>query len=63
MDGFLCGPLVGGITMLSSSGNRRVGDMAAKTFVVRASQVGHPVPVGGVNTIPAAQPPNAEYGA
>lgn len=54
VDGFVCGPLVGGIAMVSTDGNRRIGDMAAKTFVVRADQVGHPVPVGTVNTVASA---------
>jgi hypothetical protein len=40
------GPLVGLITSLTTTGHRRVGDMVAKTHVVRKSSVGHPVTVG-----------------
>jgi hypothetical protein len=46
IDAQPCGlPLVGFITALSSKGHRRVGDMAAKTFVVPRESVGHPVAV------------------
>jgi uncharacterized RDD family membrane protein YckC len=44
-------PIVGLATGLASDGNRRVGDMAAQTYVVRRSAVGHPVRPGT-----AAQP-------
>lgn len=48
VDGFpYFAPLVGFITALSSQGNRRVGDMAAGTYVVAASAAGRPVDVGG----------------
>ena len=40
-------PLVGLITMLSTKGHRRVGDMAASTFVVDQRQVGNPVILPG----------------
>lgn len=44
-----CGvPLVGFITALTTQGHRRVGDMAAKTFVVRRSAAGSPVLVRGL---------------
>lgn len=52
-------PLVGFITALTTVGHRRVGDMAAKTFVVRASAAGEPVVVPGL-TAPA---PPAGYAA
>lgn len=44
---FLLGPLVGFITALTTSGHRRVGDMVAKTYVVRRHAVGHPVVLPG----------------
>jgi len=43
-----CLPLVGFITGLSTKGHRRVGDMAASTFVVRTADVGQPVAIAGV---------------
>lgn len=55
-----CGiPLVGFITALTTQGHRRVGDMAAKTFVVRRSAAGSPIAVPGLTT--SAGPP-AGYG-
>ena len=43
-----CAPLVGLITMLATSRKQRVGDLVAKTFVVRSDQRGRPVaPEGG----------------
>jgi uncharacterized RDD family membrane protein YckC len=58
VDGQPCGiPLVGFITGLTTKGHRRVGDMAAKTFVVDKSHRG-PVVVPGLTTA-AASP----YGA
>lgn len=52
----MCSGLVGLIVMLSSKGHRRVGDMAAKTFVVRSSARGTPVIIPGLTTaaVPAA---------
>jgi uncharacterized RDD family membrane protein YckC len=41
-------PLVGLITALSTPGHRRVGDMAAKTFVVRRAAMGSPILVPGM---------------
>jgi uncharacterized RDD family membrane protein YckC len=41
-------PLVGPITALSSKGHRRVGDMAAKTFVVAVADMGTPPQVPGL---------------
>jgi hypothetical protein len=43
-----CLPLVGFITGLTTTGHRRVGDMAAKTFVVRAHDAGAPIMVPGM---------------
>ncbi|MGK2949602.1 MAG: RDD family protein [Acidimicrobiales bacterium] len=60
VDGQPCGlPLVGFITGLTTKGHRRVGDMAAKTFVVRSSAAGSPIVVPGL-TAPA---PPAGYAA
>lgn len=59
-------PLVGPITALSSKGHRRVGDMAAKTFVVATADTGTPPQVPGLTPAygapvyapgPAAPPP------
>lgn len=47
-------PLVGPITAFTSTGHRRVGDLAAGTYVVTSSAVGSPV-MGAV----AAPPPGA----
>ena len=51
--------LVGLITSLSTTGHRRVGDMVAKTFVVRKDAAGHPVLIPGLTTPPAA--PGSEW--
>ncbi len=48
-------PVVGGITALASKGHRRVGDMAAKTYVVDKGAMGRPV------SIPGVTPPAAAY--
>ncbi|MFN8019831.1 MAG: RDD family protein [Acidimicrobiales bacterium] len=51
---------VGLLVMTSSKGHRRVGDMAAKTFVVDQSQAGRPPLVAGVTApIPPPPPPLA----
>jgi uncharacterized RDD family membrane protein YckC len=48
VDAITCAlPLVGGILLFTTKGHRRVGDMAAGTYVVPASQVGHPVILPG----------------
>ena len=61
VDGQPCGiPLVGFITALTTQGHRRVGDMAAKTFVVRSSAVGSPIVVPGMTAPP---PPAGAWGA
>ncbi|MDE0802303.1 MAG: RDD family protein, partial [Acidimicrobiales bacterium] len=46
-------PLVGLITGLTSTGHRRVGDMAAGTYVVSRKDVGQPVTTGAAVTPPA----------
>lgn len=40
-------PLLGPIVALTTQGHRRVGDLAAKTFVVRSSAAGAPIIVPG----------------
>lgn len=50
-------PLVGFIVGLTTVGHRRVGDMAAKTFVVRRAAMGSPIVVPGLT----APPPPAGY--
>jgi hypothetical protein len=56
VDGLPCFGLVGFITGLSTVGHRRVGDMAAGTFVVRADAAGAPVEVPGLSTPYAGTP-------
>jgi uncharacterized RDD family membrane protein YckC len=46
-------PLVGFITALASSKNQRVGDMVAKTLVVRQDAAGQPIQVAGAGQFPA----------
>jgi hypothetical protein len=55
LDG-LCAGLVGFIVALTSRGHRRVGDMAAKTFVVDGQYMGHPIVVPGMTTHYTAYP-------
>jgi len=67
VDGFpWCLPLVGFILGLSTPGHRRVGDMAAKTFVVGKAHTG-PVVVPGLTPsapqAPAGYPPPGGYPA
>lgn len=54
-------PLVGFIVGLSTVGHRRVGDMVAKTFVVRSSAAGSPIVVPGLTapTPPTTSAPTA----
>lgn len=54
IDALPCIPLVGFICALTTQGHRRVGDMAAKTFVVRASAAGQPIAVSGLTVAPPA---------
>jgi uncharacterized RDD family membrane protein YckC len=49
-------PLVGFITALTTVGHRRVGDMAASTYVVRRSAAGSPI------TVPGLTPPEPPAG-
>jgi hypothetical protein len=65
VDGLPFLGLVAFITSLTTTGHRRVGDMVAKTFVVRAGAAGQPVLVPGITAPPAiaaggvAPPPSA----
>lgn len=66
VDAITCGfPVVGGVLIVSTKGHRRVGDMAASTYVVDKNQVGHPLAVPGVTAgwpgSPGGYPP-AGYG-
>jgi uncharacterized RDD family membrane protein YckC len=56
--------LVGFVVALTSTGHRRVGDMAASTYVVARSSVGTPIQVGGQQGIPNYAPsgPQSAYG-
>jgi len=47
-------PLAGPVLGLATPGHRRIGDLVAKTFVVDKSLVGHPTPVRGIGSAPAA---------
>ncbi len=57
IDALPCIPLVGFILVLTTQGHRRVGDMAAKTFVVRSSAAGGPLAVPGVTAPMGASAP------
>lgn len=48
-------PLVGPIAALTSDGHRRVGDLAAGTYVVSSSRVGQPVMTGSAPIPPGQQ--------
>lgn len=51
VDGVTCGfPVLGGVLMVSTKGHRRVGDMAAGTYVIDKHQVGQPVSIPGVTS-------------
>ena len=53
VDGFpYVAPLVGFIVGLTTVGHRRVGDMAASTFVVRSAAAGSPIVVPGLTPSP-----------
>lgn len=67
VDAFTFGfPVLGGVLIVSTKGHRRVGDMAASTFVVDKNQVGHPLAIPGVTTgwpgAPGGYPPAGGYG-
>ncbi|MGH9111013.1 MAG: RDD family protein, partial [Acidimicrobiales bacterium] len=55
VDG-LCAGLVGFIVALTNKGHRRIGDMAAKTFVVGKEHAGQPIVVPGVTPMYAGYP-------
>lgn len=64
-----CLPLLGFILVLSTNGHRRLGDMAAKTFVVSKADAGQPIVVQGIASPYAAAgyggaavPPGAGWG-
>jgi hypothetical protein len=57
----LCAGLVGLIVALTSKGHRRVGDMAAKTFVVGKEYMGSPILVPGMTTGYSAYPAYPGY--
>lgn len=50
-------PLVGFVLVLSTNGNRRLGDMAAGTYVVRAAAAGQPVVLPGAGGHGHGYPP------
>jgi uncharacterized RDD family membrane protein YckC len=50
VDAFCCG-IVGLVAMRSSRGHRRLGDMAAGTFVVHRSWEGRPLQIPGLITV------------
>jgi hypothetical protein len=58
-------PLVGIITMVSTKSHQRVGDMAAKSYVIDAAYAGYPVQIPGVTTTPTGPwaVPDPGYGA
>lgn len=52
-DAITCGlPIVGGVMIVSTRGHRRLGDLAAGTFVVRRADVGAPLHVAGAASVP-----------
>ena len=53
-------PLVGFIVGLTTTGHRRIGDMVAKTFVVRRDAAGSPIVVHGLT--PSVPPADAPWG-
>jgi uncharacterized RDD family membrane protein YckC len=62
-------PLVAPIVAFTSKGHRRVGDMAAKTFVIGKADMGRPVTVAGLTTaysagygVPGGYPPPGQPG-
>lgn len=66
-DAITCAiPILGGILLVSTKGHRRLGDMAAKTFVVSKEQEGRPVAVPGLTAAapsPYGSPSYAAAGA
>lgn len=62
VDVLPCFGLVAAITALTTKGHRRVGDMAAKTFVVRAGAAGSPIVVPGFTAAPTGFSPMTNAG-
>jgi len=62
VDGPLTLYLCGLITSLASKGHRRLGDMAAGTYVVATSSVGQPVTIPGAMPVYAGAPQPAAPG-
>lgn len=61
-DAITCGlPIVGGVMLLSTKGHRRLGDMAAGTYVVRKAAMGQPIEASGAAAYGGA--PGAPAGA
>lgn len=59
-----CLPIVGFVTVLATTGHRRVGDMAADSYVVGAEGFGQPVELPGPpQPVPAAAPMPTGYPA
>lgn len=57
-------PLLGFIVGLTTQGHRRIGDMAAKTFVVHRSAVGSPIVIPGADpTVPFTAAPSPTFDA
>ncbi len=63
VDGLtICGvPLIAILTILMSKGHRRLGDMAAKTYVVGTADTGSPILVPQAGGVVAAPAPGAGY--
>jgi len=54
-----CLPIVGAVTMATSTGHRRVGDLAAESYVVTAEHLGRPIELpGDVEQPPEPEPPS-----
>lgn len=62
VDGLPCFGLVGVITALTTVGHRRVGDMAASTYVVRADAAGRPIVPDDLAGAVAPGPPGGPAG-
>lgn len=59
----ICCFLPGAVLVFTTKGHRRLGDMAASTFVVRAGQLGTPPQVPGMNSPWPGQQPGYQTGA
>jgi len=58
-----CLPIVGVVTILASPGHRRVGDMAADSYVVDDEWFGRPIEPPGLLPPPTTAPPPDRYPA